>query len=695
MTKLRCLLVTLVVLIGTLSLVSAAQAAPYKGLWLTTSELASASTSGLPTSTCAIDLKNQDSNCDVQTLGAAILAAKTGNTTLAASVRSTIMSSIGTENSGRSLALGRNLGAVVLAADLVNLNATSDKAAFDAWLSTIATKALGGSDGPPSLKACADQRPNNWGTWCRFSWTAVAQYQGNTADLNHLTAISLGYLGDRSKYTGYSYGDLSWQANTAAPVGINPKGAVKNGVNIDGVLPDDQRRGGGCCTLTKENYVHEALQGVVGQAYLFGHNSTVNLWDAVDVAIKRAVDHSYDVVNFPFAGDDAPITPIFNRAYGASRTSSTGTVGKGYGYTATALGNPRLGLIGTPPPPPPADTDSDGVPDSSDQCPTQAGPAPSGCPAPPANTPPGAPQNFTVSNIEQHRATFSWSPATDAEDGTLDGESGYQLHAEPPNGYTEVVWAQDSPFRTGEELDCGTNWTFTMRAIDSEGALGAPASVSFTTLACTPDPQPDTDGDGVTDDVDQCPTTPGAAPSGCPAPPPPADTDGDGVPDSSDQCPTQVGVSPSGCPAPPPPTGGVTTLGAMEDWMIETGVKTEGNVMYLDGDPKRSVLTRFAIPSSACTNPTSVTLSFVVAVGSSAQANEVRLNSETGAVVGTWKLGGVTNDGTRIPSQALTGITLTPGGSITLVTTRTPTSRIDVYSREALGGKEPQLRYVC
>jgi outer membrane protein OmpA-like peptidoglycan-associated protein len=36
-----------------------------------------------------------------------------------------------------------------------------------------------------------------------------------------------------------------------------------------------------------------------------------------------------------------------------------------------------------PPPPPPPDSDGDGVVDSADQCPAQAGPAPTGCPPPP------------------------------------------------------------------------------------------------------------------------------------------------------------------------------------------------------------------------------------------------------------------------------------------------------------------------
>ncbi len=54
----------------------------------------------------------------------------------------------------------------------------------------------------------------------------------------------------------------------------------------------------------------------------------------------------------------------------------------------------------------------------------------------------------------------------------------------------------------------------------------------------------DTDGDGIPDSSDQCPTVPGPAPTGCP----PVDTDGDGIPDSSDLCPLVPGVPPTGCP---------------------------------------------------------------------------------------------------------------------------------------------------
>jgi hypothetical protein len=58
----------------------------------------------------------------------------------------------------------------------------------------------------------------------------------------------------------------------------------------------------------------------------------------------------------------------------------------------------------------------------------------------------------------------------------------------------------------------------------------------------------DTDNDGVSDDLDQCPDTPGSVTyNGCPVP----DTDGDGVYDDTDQCPTESGsANYNGCPVP-------------------------------------------------------------------------------------------------------------------------------------------------
>ena len=61
-------------------------------------------------------------------------------------------------------------------------------------------------------------------------------------------------------------------------------------------------------------------------------------------------------------------------------------------------------------------------------------------------------------------------------------------------------------------------------------------------------PIPDTDKDGINDEEDKCPTVPGLARyQGCPIP----DTDGDGINDEEDKCPKVPGVARyQGCPVP-------------------------------------------------------------------------------------------------------------------------------------------------
>lgn len=60
-------------------------------------------------------------------------------------------------------------------------------------------------------------------------------------------------------------------------------------------------------------------------------------------------------------------------------------------------------------------------------------------------------------------------------------------------------------------------------------------------------PYPDRDKDGVTDNKDRCPDEPGSTKNdGCPI----TDRDGDGIPDASDRCPDEPGIaSNQGCPA--------------------------------------------------------------------------------------------------------------------------------------------------
>lgn len=125
----------------------------------------------------------------------------------------------------------------------------------------------------------------------------------------------------------------------------------------------------------------------------------------------------------------------------------------------------------------PADADSDGFSDAQDACPNAAGVAPDGCP--PDADGDGVPDTEDACPNEP-------GPANGCPDGDGDG----------------VADAKD-----------------VCPAVAGTAANGCPAN--------------DIDGDGVLGAADRCPEVPGVAPTGCP------DADQDGVPDADDACPSE------------------------------------------------------------------------------------------------------------------------------------------------------------
>jgi hypothetical protein len=327
------ILVAVMATLLSLCAVSAAQAAPYRnalGLDLSKVGAPSGAIMSEANSGTSPDLSNQDNNADVQTLAAALVFAKTGDTAMRDKVCRNLDKVQGTEAGARALAVARGVQAYALAADYVNAPANcANEPKFRSWLSGIRRFATTG--GPSNIITCDEQRPNNWGTHCGASRIAVDIYLGDTADLQRAATVFRGWTGERSAYAGFSYGDLSWQADSSKPVGVNPVGAKKGSLDVDGVLPDDQRRGGSCCTLTKENYVWEALQGATTQALLLAVQGYDSLnWG--NRAIQRAVAWEYRVNNFPATGDDHFLPYIVNRVYGTSFSTSSGSAfGKGMG----------------------------------------------------------------------------------------------------------------------------------------------------------------------------------------------------------------------------------------------------------------------------------------------------------------------------------------------------------------------------
>ena len=276
------------------------------------------------------DLSNQEDPTNVLILAKALVYARTGEPAYRDAVIAGCLAAIGTEAGGESLALGRELMAYVLAADLVGLPPEQD-AVFRVWLDTVLDeKMLEGR----TLRQTHEQRPNNWGTMAGASRLAVAAYLGDAAEFAQAAIVFKGFLGDRTSHAAFRYGDLAWQADPANPVGINPRGATREGHSIDGVIPDDQRRGGGFTwPPPKENYVYESLQGALAQAVIL-QRAGYPVLDWEDKALLRAYQWLHEQAGYPAEGDDTWQPHLVNAVYQTAFPVVTPSrTGKNVGYT--------------------------------------------------------------------------------------------------------------------------------------------------------------------------------------------------------------------------------------------------------------------------------------------------------------------------------------------------------------------------
>lgn len=300
----------------------------------------------------SVILSDQDSNADIRILAKALVFARLGDEIYRQSVIANLKLAVGSEAGGRTLALGRNLPGIVIAADLVGLSAadpTFDRDRFRPWLQSLLTKPLDGR----TLTSTHEERPNNWGTHAGAARMAIAAYLDDTAEMARAATVFRGYLGSRSSYAGFKYGELSWQCDPAKPVGINPTGCTKSGILIDGAIPDDMRRGGTFRWPPIETgYPWEALQGALLQAELL-RSAGYDAWGWENRALLRAARFLYDRAGWAAVGDDEWQTWLLDARYGTSyRVDSPVRYGKNFGFTDWIFG-PSIGSVAPPPPAPP------------------------------------------------------------------------------------------------------------------------------------------------------------------------------------------------------------------------------------------------------------------------------------------------------------------------------------------------------
>jgi hypothetical protein len=265
---------------------------------------------------------------------------------------------------------------------------------------------------------------------------------------------------------------------------------------------------------------------------------------------------------------------------------------------------------GESPTPPPLDSDNDGIPDSQDRCPYQAGPGwNGGCPPAPVTDSdndgvpdgqdacpyePGPSWNNGCPEVPRPTnqppiARFIFSPANPSIDQPVRFDASSSFDPDPGDYITEYRWDfnddrifdADGPIAY-HTFSFSASYQVTLMVVDSRGAASFQHQVISVSGSTPPPPdtgpppppppplEDDSDQDGIPDSQDRCPYQ--AGPSwngGCPEDtepsppplPPVADSDNDGIPDGQDRCPYQAGpdwndgcpVPPSSPPPPPPP----------------------------------------------------------------------------------------------------------------------------------------------
>ena len=135
----------------------------------------------------------------------------------------------------------------------------------------------------------------------------------------------------------------------------------------------------------------------------------------------------------------------------------------------------------------------------------------------------------------------------------------YQVHFSPAinNNVTASVGLLGTILKRNKRI----------KAVTVHSTLPVPPSVT------------DTDGDGIADSVDACPTLAGPATfNGCP------DTDGDGIPDNRDKCPHEAGtVEYGGCPPPhPTPPAAVAKIDTLNADSITRAMNELGQLIYFE-----------------------------------------------------------------------------------------------------------------
>jgi len=318
------------------------------GIWISQEEINTLPTSGQAWSDLqsaaneslgSSALWNQDSKHPQRVLAAALVAAKQGSSATcggqncrakaAAGIADIMNDTFSTGGGdGRVLALGRNLAAYVIAAEIMNLQSydASLDSQFRSFLQNVKSR-TDHSGACASLIECHGKRPNNWGTMAGASRIAADIYLGDQADLNSAINVYKGFIGDTSAYNSFSFDSAASQYACSPQTPMNPPNCTisppgcGNGITYDfsGAVIDDVRRelSGSPTCPPDTNYAWGGYSGVLAQAEML-HRAGHDSYGWQSEAIKRGMAFLENVMPGSISGATEWVPWVVNHHYGTS-----------------------------------------------------------------------------------------------------------------------------------------------------------------------------------------------------------------------------------------------------------------------------------------------------------------------------------------------------------------------------------------
>lgn len=291
---------------------------------------------------------NQDSSHDVYTLAGALVCVRTGE--FCDKARVGLMSAIGTEGNSRWLAIGRNMTAYTIAADLLRNDRKfvgDEQIRVTNWLASFLTRKLPNNNSGVLETIPVFESGSNASAQQAAVAAAISVYMNDRNMLAYVWNRFRLYSCDRANNpeneinlsTGFG-GGWSHATSESQACGVNPAGTTKNGRRIDGAIINDMVRGGSF-TWPPEytSYPWVGLEGYVPTALIL-HRAGYAAFQISHQAVLRTHDYLWEVRTGTgnaawFDGSRAnEIVHLVNVAYGKAFlvNGSTG-IGRTVGFT--------------------------------------------------------------------------------------------------------------------------------------------------------------------------------------------------------------------------------------------------------------------------------------------------------------------------------------------------------------------------